>query len=185
MTIAPVIGRAEDFTVEVLTELGAHISENALNHIGIDDEHLSEEAINLPQLLFYYNAAHTRIMLREEQTKLKVKRAEANAYIAIKNDAVASGNKVTTDEINARVAVNPVVQQHQDEEVELKAKRSIIKGIIDSIERKGFSLQMVGSIRMREEDWLRRSFVDRFRDDPRRKQVSSALNQVLGASYVS
>ncbi len=162
MTLTPVIGRAEDFTVEVLTELGAHISENALKHIGIDDEHLSQEAITLPQLIFYYNAAHTRIMLREEQT----------------------GNKITSDEVNARVAINPVVQQHQDEEVELKAKRSIIKGIIDSIERKGFSLQLVGSIRMREEDWLRRSFSDRFRDDPRKKQVASALNQVLGANYV-
>jgi Trm5-related predicted tRNA methylase len=136
-------------------------------------------------LIFYYNAAYTRILLREEQTKLKIKRAEANAYVQIKNEAIASGNKITTDEINSRVALNPVVQQYQDEEVELKAKRSIIKGIIDSVERKGFSLQLVGSIRMREEDWLRRSFSDRFKDDPRRKQVAGALNQVLGANYVS
>ena len=183
MTV-PAVGRAEDFSVEVLTELGTHIRENALSHIAVNEDHLASEAIELPQLIFYYSAAFSRLLLREEQAGLRAKRAEANAYVQIKSEATANGYKITTDEINAKVAINPAVIQAQDEEVEIKGKRVIIRGILDSLERKGFSLQMVGNIRMREDDWLRKSFADRFAKHPRRDQIASALNTVLGGSHV-
>ena len=180
----PIVGRAEDFTIEVLTELGAKIREDALAHITVNDEHVSQDAIELPQLIFYYNAAMARLILREEQAHLRAERAEANAYVQIKVEASSMGLKVPVDEVKARIALNPAVIQAQDEEVEIKAKRLIIHGILSAIERKGFSLQLIGQIRMREEDWLRRSFADRFANHPDRKQIASALNTVLGGNHV-
>lgn len=180
----PLVGRAEDFSVAVMTELGAEVKDTVLDHVSLDDERLAKEAIDLPQLIFYYSAAYSRIYLREEQAKMKVKRAEAQAYVAIKNSAIANGERAPVDEINARIAIDPVVQAAQDALIELQAKRQIIKGVLDALERKGFSLGVVGNIRTREEDWLRRSFADRFTGHPNQEEIAKVLNTILGASLV-
>jgi hypothetical protein len=181
---APLVGRAEDFSVAVMTELGAEVKDTVLDHVSMDDDHLAKEAIDLPQLIFYYSAAYSRAYMREEQSKMKVKRAEAQAFVAIKNAANANGDKIPVDEVNARIAIDPVVQKAQDDLIEIQAKRQILKGVLDALERKGFSLGVVGNIRTREEDWLRRSFADRFTGHPKQDEIAKVINTLLGANLV-
>jgi hypothetical protein len=181
----PIVGSAEAFTVEVLTELGAIISQSALAHVAINDDNLAGEATELPQLIFYYQAAWARLSLREEQSEIALKEAEANVYVGLKSRAEASSEKIPVDEIKMRIRLDPVVAKLTRDGAELRSKRDIVRGILDALRQKGYSIQMLGNIRAREEDWLRNSFADRFANHPNRDRIAQVLNQVLGDKFVS
>lgn len=176
----PVVGRAEDFTVEVMTELGAVIKDNALSHVSVDDEHLAHEAKDLPQLIFYYQAAFARINMREEQAQIQLEESEANAWVRIKSAATAAGEKPPADEVKAKVQLDPSVQELRRRVAEIRAKAGVVKAILESLRQKGYSLQLLGNLRMREEDWLRRSFADRFNGHPEKAKIGQALTQLFG-----
>lgn len=180
----PIVGSAEDFTIEVLTEIGAKIRHMALDQIAVDDDHLDKDARELPQLLFYYQAAWCRLNLRAAQMKIKLDQAEANAFIMNKANSVKLGERMPVEEIKARVTLDPAVISLTNEHAELEAKASTVKGILEALRQKGYSLQLVASIRGKEEDWLRSSFADRFTNNPNRDQIASAFNQILGSKIV-
>lgn len=179
----PIVGKAEDFTVEIMTELGATMRQSSLSHVGIDDDHLRQEAVELPQLLYYYNAVHTRLALREAQSEIKLEEAEANALIKLRAQANACGEKIGVEDLKAHVRLDPLVQQLRREVVELRGRKDTLRGVLDALRQKGYSLQLAASIRSREEDWLRNSFSDRFKDHPQRDQIAKALNQILGVNF--
>lgn len=176
----PKVGSAEDFTIEVMTELGSVMKSNSLSHVSIDDEHLSQEARDLPQLIFYYQAAYSRIVQKEEQTKIQLDEAESQAWVRIKNTANASGDKMPADEVKARITLDPVVQELRRKVAELSAKSGVVKGILESLRQKGYSLQLLGNLKVREEDWLKRSFADRFSNHPEKQRVGQLLGQLFG-----
>ncbi len=180
----PIVGSAEDFTIEVLTEIGAQIRHMALDHVAVDDQHLVKDAKELPQLLFYYQAAWCRLNLRAAQTKIRIEQAEANAFLQHKAAAVKLGERASVEELKARVCLDSSVMVLTNEHAELEAKASTIRGILDALRQKGYSLQLVASIRGKEEDWLRSSFADRFADHPKRDQVAAAFNSILGTTIV-
>ena len=182
---APIVGQAEDFAIEVMTELGAQIRQSSLAHISIDDDHLGQEAKELPQLLFYYQAVHTRISLREAQAKIRLEEAEANAMVKLRSAAVAAGEKVSVTDLQAQIRLDPNVQQLHRDLAELAARKDTIRGVLDALRQKGYSLQLIASIRGKEEDWLRLSFADRFRDHPQRTEISKALNTILGGNFTT
>jgi hypothetical protein len=180
----PIVGSAEDFTIEVLTELGAKIRHAALDQIAVNDEHLLQDAKELPQLLFYYQAAWCRLNLRAAQTKIKLEQAEANAFVMHKANNLKLGERMPVEEIKARIILEPNVISLTNEHAELEAKAATVKGILEALRQKGYSLQLVASIRGKEEDWLRSSFADRFADHPQREQIASAFNSVIGSNLV-
>ena len=175
----PIVGSTEDFTIEVLTELGGKIRQSALDHITIDDEHLLQEAKELPQLLFYYQAAWCRLGLRVAQAKMRLEQARANAFIAKKAQCQRTGDKMGVEEINAHITIDPAIQTLTSDYAELDAKSDAVRGILEALRQKGHSLQMVSSIRGKEEDWLRSSFADRFTDHPQREKIVQAFNGLI------
>lgn len=179
-----IIGSAEDFTVEVLTEIGGKIRMSAIDHVSIDDEHLSKAAIELPQLIFYYQAAFCRLNLRAAQTKIRLEEAKANTYVTVKAAATKVGDKITVDEIHAKTTLDPVIQALVREFAELEAKSSTIHGILHALRQKGYSLQLVASIREKEEDWLRSSFANRFSDHPESRKIAEAFNRLTGTTIL-
>ncbi len=180
----PIVGTAEDFTIDVLTELGGKIRQSALDHVAIDDEHLAQSAIELPQLLFYYQAAFCRLNLRAAQAKIRMDEAKANAYVQIKAGSTRVGEKIPADEVHAKVTIEPAVQAIVREHAEIEAKAAAIRGVLEALRQKGYSLQLVSSIRGKEEDWLRSSFSDRFCDHPQREQIASAFNRIIGTTIL-
>lgn len=185
MTTTPIIGAAEDFTVQVITELGAQVSQNALSHVAINDEHLASEALELPQLLFYYQAVWCRLTLRAAQAKIRLKEAEANAFVKFRSQSAATGDRMPVDEINARILLEESVKSTARDVAELESRADAVQGILHSLRQKGYSLQLVSGIRQREEDWLRTSFTNRFKNNPKREQIASSLNMILGDNIVS
>lgn len=180
----PIVGTAEDFTIEVLTEIGAQIRHMALDQIAVDDDHLLQDAKQLPQLLFYYQAAWCRLNLRAAQTKLKLEQAEANSFVQHKAQSLKLGERMSVEEIKAHITLDPNVIALANQHAELEAKAAAVKGILEALRQKGYSLQLVASIRGKEEDWLRHSFADRFADHPQRTQIASAFNSILGTTLV-
>jgi hypothetical protein len=176
----PIVGTAEDFTIEVLTELQTKIRHSALEHITVNDEHLLQDATELPQLIFYYQAAFCRLNLRAATTKIRLDETEANVYVQLRAQAVKAAEKMTTDEIKARITIDPTVMALGREHLELEAKAAAIKGILEALRQKGYSLQLVASIRSKEEDWLRSSFASRFANNPNRDRIVSSFNQLVG-----
>jgi hypothetical protein len=174
-----IVGSAEDFTIEVLTEIGGKIRMSAMDHVAIDDDHLAQAAKELPQLLFYYQAAFCRLNLRAAQAKIRLDEAKANAYIQHKAAASRAGEKIPADEVHAKVTLDPAVQAIVREHAELEAKADTIQGILHALRQKGYSLQLVASIRGKEEDWLRSSFADRFTDHPQREKIVQAFNGLI------
>jgi hypothetical protein len=84
------------------------------------------------------------------------------------------------DEVKARIALDPVVQELRRKVAELTAKAGIVKGILESLRQKGYSLQLLGNLKVREEDWLKRSFADRFANHPEKQRVGQLLSQLFG-----
>jgi hypothetical protein len=178
--MSPIVGSAEDFTIEVMTELGSVMKNNSLSHVSIDDEHLAQEARDLPQLIFYYQAAYSRIVQREEQTKIQLDESESQAWVRIKSSANATGDKMPADEVKARITLDPIVQELRRKVAELTAKAGVVKGILDSLRQKGYSLQLLGNLKVREEDWLRRSFSERFSNHPEKQKIGKLINHLFG-----
>jgi hypothetical protein len=176
----PIVGTAEDFTIEVLTEIGAKIRHSALDHVNIDDDHLLQEAKELPQLLFYYQAAWCRLCLRAAQKKIQLDEAEANAYLQIRSGMIKVGDRPTADELKYKITLEPTVQALVREHAEIEAKSSTVQGILHALRQKGYSMQLVASIRGKESDWLASSFMDRFADHPQREKIANAFNQITG-----
>ncbi len=180
MTKETIVGAAEDFMIEVMNDFGAKVRSDALAHVGIDDQHLGVEAIELPQLIFYYQAAYARLQLHESKCELRVKTAEANAFLRIQSGSEsARGKKLSVEEVKAHVMLDPLVQSERHALIEIGGKKDCIKGVIDALRQKGYSLQLLASIRSKEEDWLARSFADRFRSNPKVEQIRAALEGVL------
>lgn len=180
----PIVGSAEDFTVEVLTEIGAKIRHSALDHVNIDDEHLLQDAKELPQLLFYYQAAWCRLQLRAAQAKIQLDEAEANAYVQIRAGMVKVGERPSVEEIKARITLDTTVQTLVRQHAEIEAKSSTVQGILHALRQKGYSMQLVASIRGKESDWLASSFMDRFADHPQREKIANAFNQLTGTTIL-
>src|SRR5208283_407727 len=165
--------------------LGARIRQSVLEHIDIDDDHLNQEARELPQLLFYYNAAYSRVCLKQNQTEIKLEEAESNSFIIHRSSGEKVGKKIGVEELKALVILDPNVQSLKNTIAELESKKNTIRGVLDALRQKGYSLTLIASIRGKEEDWLRLSFADRFRDNPKRENIASALNQMLGDNLVT
>lgn len=179
MTHAPLAGTADDYLCKIITEIGAETAVDTLDHIGIDDKRLPQEAQELPNLLFFYSATFERINLRIEREKIKLKETEARQYLAVKEMAKANHESITVDEINAHVTLTPEVSAARQVIVDLTAMRDTVKGVVKALERKGFSLQLIGTIRTREDDWLRQSFRRRLEDHPDRERILTLIDSVL------
>lgn len=181
MTHEALVGTADDYLCRVVSELGAETAINTLDHIGIDEKDLVKEAIELPNLLFFYIAVSERIGLRIEQSKIELKELEAREFIKIKELCRSNGESISVDETNAHVTCIEAVGKLRRRISDLTAKRETVKGVIKSLERKGFSLQMVGTIRSRESDWLRQSFARKLEGHVNKQRIMDLLEQVLGS----
>ena len=182
MSNEPLVGIADDYLCTVLTELGSETVVQTLEHIGIDDKDLVKDAIELPNLLFYYSAVYERISLRVEQKKIELKEVEARHYVSMREISKASGETITVDELNARITLEDDVGGLRRRISDLTAKRESVKAVTKALERKGFSLQLVGNIRSRESDWLRQSFAKKLEGNPNQNRIMDLLNQVLGSA---
>lgn len=182
MSTDPLVGSSEDYLCKVISELGTETVVNTLEHIGIDDRDLAKEAIELPNLMFYYAAVHERISLRIEQLKIELREVEARHFVSIREKAKAMCEQVSVDETQARITLEPDVCSIRRKIADLTAKRETVKAVTKSLERKGFSLQLVGTIRMRENDWLRQSFARNLDGNPNRQRILDLMNQVLGSA---
>lgn len=180
----PIVGTAEDFTIEVLSEVGSKIRHNAMDHVAIDDDHLVVEAQDLPQLLFYYQAAFCRLNLRAAQAKIRLEEAEANAFVQLRASSAKTGERMPIEEVKARIVLDVSVQNISREHAELEAKASAVQGILSALRQKGYSLQLVASIRGKESDWLASSFADRFSDHPQREHIIQAFNTITGSKIL-
>ena len=180
----PIVGKAEDFAIEVLSELGNKLRHNALDHVTINDDHLVVEAKELPQLLFYYQAAFCRLNLRAAQAKIRMEEAEANAFVKFKAESAKHAERMPVDEIKARITLDENVQKITREHAEIEAKADAVRGILEALRQKGYSLQLVASIRGKESDWLASSFADRFSDHPQREQIVQAFNSLTGCKII-
>lgn len=180
MSHDPLVGSADDYLCSVITEIGAEMAVQTLDHIGIDDKRLAEEAIELPNLLFYYSAVHERISLRIEQRKIELKEIEARHYVSMRERTKANGETMTVDELNARITLEDDVGTLRRTISDLTSKRESVKSVMKSLERKGFSLQLVGTLRSRENDWLRVNFARKLEGNPNKDRILDLLNQVVG-----
>lgn len=176
----PVTGSHDDYLVKVITEVGAEISTDALAHINIDDRQLVMEARELPQLMFYYTACYQRMNLRAEQLEIRQKEVEAETFVALKEQSRASGADMPVDEIKARVTTALPVRALRAQIAEITSKRDTLKGVLDSLRQKGYSLQLIGSIKAKENDWLADSFSRRLEGHPQRDQLVPMLANLLG-----
>lgn len=170
------------YTVETITELGAMLRENVLGQVSIDDHRLDEEARLLPNLIFFWQAAYARLDVRAEQKKLALKRAEAEQYIALREQSKTVDGNYTVEEIKARITIQPHIQDIQQEITELVGKREMAKAMLASLRQKGYSLQLISSIRSKEEDWLRQSFARRLEGHPNKEFLLAKLAQLMGDS---
>jgi hypothetical protein len=182
MTVQPVVGAADDFLVKLITEMGSEVQASTLDHIGIDDRKLVDEAIELPQILFYYGAVEQRIALRVGQLKIELKETEAREFISIVEEYRTRGERMGVDEATMRVTMRQAVSERRHAVNALEAKLETVKGVLTALRQKGYSLQLVASVRSKEEDWLRQSFQRRFKDHPAADRVNSLLEQMLGPS---
>jgi hypothetical protein len=180
----PIVGKAEDFAIEVLSEIGSKLRHNALDHVAINDDHLVVEAKELPQLLFYYQAAFCRLNLRAAQAKIRLEQGEANAFVQLRASSAKTGERMPIEEVKARIVLDENVQKLSLEHAELDAKASAVQGILSALRQKGYSLQLVASIRGKESDWLASSFADRFSDHPQREQIVQAFNSLTGCKII-
>lgn len=180
----PIVGTAEDFTIEVLTEIGAKIRHSALDHVAVDDDHLLQAAKELPQLLFYYQAAWCRLTLRAAQIKIRLNEAEANAFVQFKMASIKTGERMPVEEIKARIVLEPSVQALVREHAEIEAKADSVQGILHALRQKGYSMQIVAAVRGKESDWLAASFMDRFADNPNREKIADAFNRIAGTTVL-
>lgn len=176
----PVTGSNDDYLVKVISELGAELDTNALNHINIDDRQLVLEARELPQLIFYYTACYQRMNLRAEQCEIQLKELEAESFVALKEQSRASGKDMPVDEVKARITTIGPVRELRARIAEITSKRDTLKGVLESLRQKGYSLQLIGSIKAKENDWLSESFSRRLEDHPQRDSLLPMLSNLLG-----
>ena len=167
--------------VQTITEIGATITQDVLAQVSINDHRLDQEAIELPNLIFYWQAAFGRLDQRAELKKLEIKRTECQLFIDFKNAGDNVKKRMTIDEIKARVEVEPSVYELKQELAGLMAKRETARAVMSALRQKGYSLQLIASMRGKEEDWLRQSLARRLQDHPQRESLMSRLNDLLGA----
>lgn len=176
----PKIGSVQDYHVKVLTALNAELVHSTLSDISIDDRKLSQEASDLPQTMFYHNAVFQRISHQCEIQTLELKELRARARITLIENYRSQGNKITVDEVDARIDLDPPIMEKSRRVAELRSMRDTIDGVLSSLRQKGYSLQMIAQLKSKEEDWLRRSFQDRLKDHPNKDQILSLFTQLLG-----
>ena len=168
------------FLVKTITEIGATIQQDVLAQVSIDDHRLDKEALELPNLIFYWQAAFGRLDQRVELKKLEVKRTECQLFIGFKDESENTKKRMTMDEIKARVEIEPAVYELKTELAELLAKRETARAVMSALRQKGYSLQLIATMRGKEEDWLRQSLSRRLQDHPQRESLMSKLNEILG-----
>lgn len=181
MSHQPLAGISDDYLCRIINAIGTETAIDTLEHIGIDDRRLPQEASELPNLMFFYSATFERINLRIEREKIRLKELEARQYLSVKERAKANHESITVDEINAHVTLTPEVSQLRQTIIDLTAMRDTVKGVVKALERKGFSLQLIGTIRSRENDWLRQSFRQRLEGHPDQERIINLMDSVLGS----
>lgn len=167
------------FMIEVMSEVGGMLRQNVVQQVSIDDNNLEGEAIDLPALIFYWTAAYGRMEQRIELTKHKLKKIEAEKYVAIREDAEANDRKITVEEIKARIEADDLVSSVKQELTKYATMAKTAKAMMDSLKQKGYSLQLISSMRMKELDWLQQSFSRRLADHPNAQHLMYELQKIL------
>jgi hypothetical protein len=180
MPVEPIVGSTDDYLVNLISEMGAEVRTSTLDHIGIDDRRLVDEAIELPQLLFYYAAVDQRIALRLSQMRIELKEVEAREFVTIADSYRSRGERMGVDEIERRVCLVDAVGKLRRAVASLETRQETVRGVLTALRQKGYSLQLIGSIRGKEEDWLRQSFARRLEGHPQGAKIRSLVEQILG-----
>jgi len=178
--IQPKVGSADDYLVKVMTAMNAEVIHQTIGDISIDERKLAEEAADLPQTMFYHSAVYQRISHQTELAEIELREERARIRITLMEEHRSNSVKITVDEADARIDLVPTIMAKTRRVADLRCMKDTIDGVLSALRQKGYSLQLIGQVRSKEEDWLRRSFQERLRDHPQRDAILAAFTKVVG-----
>jgi len=122
-----------------------YVDAELLDVVKIDDLALEEEYVRFSRDLAYWNAKYSRALKRYLLLQHNFEKTRARLWLEIKNEAIASDQKMTVEDIRCEVMLRDEYDQAYLKLIEADVQKQRIKKDVENLMAKKDMLQSLGA----------------------------------------